>query len=64
MRDLIKALGGTTAVARALGEKPGVVNNWNERGIPWKWRPAVAELARKNKIELPEGFNPPHVEAA
>lgn len=55
MRDLIKSLGGTTALANALNLRVSQVNNWNVRGVPWRYRPAVAQLAHKKNTKLPPG---------
>ena len=56
MHDLIRSLGGLTVVASALGVKPNAVSNWPKRGVPWRYRPAIAELAREKGVELPRGF--------
>jgi hypothetical protein len=48
---LIEDLGGTTAVAEALGAEPPVVSNWRTRGIPPKRWPALVEFAKKSKIQ-------------
>lgn len=53
---LIVELGGTGAVASALGQQDSAVSMWKRRGVPWRWRPAVAELAEAKGVELPEGF--------
>lgn len=56
--SIIKALGGPTAVARSLGDdiSTAVVWNWTRRGIPWRWRPAVADLAKGRDIATPPDF--------
>jgi len=47
IRDLIFALGGTTALARVLGISPQAVSNWSRRGaIPVRRHYQVARLAR------------------
>ncbi len=53
---IIHELGGSTRLARWLGIDPNVPSNWHKRGIPWRWRPRVATLARGRDIELPRGF--------
>ena len=55
-QELIASLGGPTAVASALGQKPNAVSNWINRGIPLRWRPAVAELARRRGVKVPADF--------
>jgi len=63
--DFIDQLGGSRAMAKALGIKNAdAVSNWRSRGVPWAWRPTVAALARAKKISLPAGFlAPPSVES-
>ena len=57
MDELIEALGGPTAVANALGIKnSAVVGNWKKRGVSWKWRAAIAELARQKAVPVPPNF--------
>jgi DNA-binding transcriptional regulator YdaS (Cro superfamily) len=49
--DLIQALGGTTAVARALSVNPSVVSNWRGRqSIPSEHWPAIVDLAIALKV--------------
>lgn len=58
--NLIDALGGDAAVAAALGIRNyRVVKNWKERGIPWRWRPTIAKLAKRAKVTLPPDFLEP-----
>lgn len=59
MTDLIQSLGGHIELARALHLSRNQVWNWQERGIPWRWRPKVAELARKAKVPVPAEFLEP-----
>jgi len=54
--SLIDALGGSAAVAKALGVSLSAVSNWRSRPIPWRWRPALAALARREGVELPDDF--------
>lgn len=54
--EIIVALGDTGAVAGALGRKESAVSNWKERGIPWKWKPAVARIAKERGVTLPADF--------
>lgn len=53
---LIDILGGPTVVARALGHTPNAVANWKSREIPWRWRPALAELARAKGVPVSPEF--------
>jgi len=53
---IIDKLGGTTAVAAALGQNPNAVSNWRAREIPWRWRPALAKIASEKGVELPPEF--------
>lgn len=63
-RDLIQALGGPTKVARALTEMTGdqlnrvQVAQWRVRGVAWKYRPTVVQLAqrRRKKRLIPGDF--------
>ena len=56
-RQFIRDLGGGAKVARMLDiDTPGPVGNWGKRGVPWRWRPALALIAGDEHIELPEGF--------
>ncbi len=56
MTDVIDQLGGATKVAKALGMKRNRVSNWRDRGIPWRYRVAVAKLAMTHGIKLPADF--------
>ncbi|HEY1058369.1 MAG TPA: YdaS family helix-turn-helix protein [Limnobacter sp.] len=42
--DVIKQLGGTTAVGRMFGLSPQNVNGWRERGFPDKYVRKISEL--------------------
>jgi transposase-like protein len=49
--DLIQALGGTTAVAKALSVNPSVVSNWRRRAsVPADHWPALVDLATALKV--------------
>jgi hypothetical protein len=61
IRGLVKKLGGPEVIAEALshaaGREIGVssVAMWAMReSIPWRWRPALAQLARLKGVELSE----------
>jgi len=58
-RELIKRLGGCSALAKVLGVDPGVVGNWHRRGIPRDWREAVAELAAARGLSVGPKFLEP-----
>lgn len=68
--DLVDALGGYIALAEALTKQTGrtfdarTVHKWKTNGVPYRWRPLVAQLARARKIALPKGFSDPLCEAA
>lgn len=50
--DIIEALGGTVAVARALKLTPSTVSSWKGSKIP-NWRvDAITKLARKQGVDL------------
>jgi hypothetical protein len=44
---IIDQLGGTSAVAKALGCNPGRVSRWRSGGIPPVRYPAVVKLAKR-----------------
>lgn len=52
----IIALGDTGTLAADLGVVPQAVSNWKKRGIPWRMRPVVQNLARRKRIKLPADF--------
>lgn len=54
--ELIVALGDTGAVAAELGATDSAVSNWKVRGIPWRWRPKMATMAKRKRVALPENF--------
>ena len=54
--EIIVALGDTGEVAKALGIADNTVSNWKQRGIPWRWKPRVAILAKERKVMLPADF--------
>lgn len=54
--ELIRRLGGTAVVAQELRLEQNTVSNWLRRGVPWKHRYAVYQLARRRRIALPDGF--------
>ncbi len=59
--NLIDQLGGYRAVASELGQNETTVSNWRARGVPWRWRPVVAQLAKRKKVVLPADFLQPKV---
>lgn len=54
--NIIDQLGGYKAVAAELGQNDTTIANWRTRGVPWRWRPVVAALAKKRRIAVPENF--------
>jgi len=64
--DIIDKLGGTGALAATLGIKDSAVSMWRseDRGIPWRWRPRIAQLAKQRKVELPPTFLDPAQDVA
>lgn len=48
-REAIAALGGKSALARAIGVDPKLATHWPARGIPAKHWHDVAEVAAKAK---------------
>ena len=57
MNKFIDDLGGPTFVAEKLGIKRTSVTAWKLREkIPWQHRPALARLATRQAVALPEGF--------
>lgn len=54
---LIKDLGGIRKVAAETGSTRGAVANWSHRNtVPWKYRHAVARMAAKLAVQLPDNF--------
>lgn len=54
-RDLIQALGGTSAVATLLGVGPSAVSNWKANGrIPPRWFLRISKECRRLGVELDE----------
>lgn len=49
---LIKRLGGKTVLATALGLERSMMTKWHIRGIPAKYWPVVAALAKEQGIEV------------
>jgi len=54
--EVIVALGDVTRLAVSLDTTKSTVANWKERGIPWRFRPYVKEIARRRRIKLPSDF--------
>lgn len=58
--EIIKFLGGQTALAAQLGIASSRVGNWFSRGIPWEYRPEVANLIRAKDVKMvPANFLAP-----
>lgn len=63
--EFIRKLGGITTLAKALGLGIRAVSNWTKRGIPWRWRTTIAEIAAEQGVELPPDFlKPPRPDGA
>jgi hypothetical protein len=48
--EILRKLGGQTAVARKLGAGRSAVSNWPRDGIPAKYWPALARLAAAEDV--------------
>lgn len=57
--ELIRKLGGPTAVANFCGVGRNVPGNWAKRGISWQYRNKVAQMATLNGVKLPKHFLEP-----
>ena len=57
--DFIGALGGSAKVAEATGQNQSTVSMWRVRGVSWRFRPMIADMARKARVQLPDGFLDP-----
>lgn len=61
-QDLIKQLGGGSAVAEAASASGFALDRnrvyrWvHDDNIPWRWRPLVAQLAAARGVALPSNF--------
>ena len=55
-KELIEQIGGIALVADKLGQSRQAVHNWCRRGIPWRWRYTIAQMAKAKKVALPDGF--------
>ena len=60
--DLIDALGGSQQVAELINSSVGTkmtsqhISMMRSRGIPWRYRPLLAKIAKSRKIAVPAGF--------
>jgi len=61
--NLIDSLGGSGVVAGELSLKTNRVSMWRDRGVPWRWRPRIAELAREKGVQIPADFLAPEMAA-
>lgn len=64
MEQAIDDLGGAVRVAEALGLSRTRVANWRARGIPWEYRPAIADLLREARKPVPPELIPPKARIA
>lgn len=53
-KEVIQAIGADTL--EAAGYTEDAIKKWRQRGIPWKHRANVAEIAKANKTRLPADF--------
>jgi hypothetical protein len=57
VEEFINALGGTVAVAQALGIAPTTVSSWKSAGSVPKWRMAgLEQIAMEKNIGIPASF--------
>lgn len=54
---IIKALGGTVEVARAMEAPPSTVHSWKKNGIPQSRLAHIKLVAKEKGVELPLGEN-------
>lgn len=47
---------GTAEVAKSCGRSVSAVQNWKVRGIPWRWRAKVGQIAKRRGVSVPVGF--------
>lgn len=53
-RTFIKSIGGATLLAQKLGVRRDAIYQWCRIDtVPYKWRPALAMLAKKAKVNAP-----------
>lgn len=62
--NIIERLGGYKKVAELIGQNETTVANWRARGVPWKWRPRIAALAKQKRVAIPADFLSPEASAA
>lgn len=66
-KSLIEKLGGRATLATAiwgeldsetLAKRVDLIRKWEglKNGIPWKYRPLIADLADEKRVRLPSGF--------
>lgn len=60
--DLVSGLGTAFDVAEWMTRqsshevKPDTVYKWRQKGVPWRWRPLVAKLAKQRRMDIPKDF--------
>ena len=52
-KKILDRIGGTTDIAESLGVPSQAVSTWKKRGIPWKYRTAIVEMAT---FKIPADF--------
>lgn len=63
-RAFIDALGKGTAVAAWVSKRSGetvdreAVYKWAVNGIPWRWRPFLARMAKEKGVKAPKDLLP------
>lgn len=60
-QKLLSRLGGKDVVLPALAErgievKPDAFRKWRDNGIPFKYRPIIADIASKKRVAVPKDF--------
>lgn len=62
--QLIAQLGGSKRVADYCAVRLNVASNWRWRGVPWRYRHKVAQLAIIKNVTLPPDFLVPAAQDA
>jgi len=54
--EVIRLIGGARELSRALSISIDAARKFQQRGIPWKYRPAVQKMAKAKRLKLPDDF--------
>lgn len=60
--EFIDALGGRPEICgqilRKTGKRirPEAVSNWKMRGVPWRWRNLLKDMAEERGVDVPPDF--------